>query len=235
MVAWPASASPSPTPPLPGVYLYDLGSTHGTFLNKERIPAKVRPRAAATHVGARPHPLLALGKEYVRLEVGCQFQTGTSSRAYVLAAPEESSDEEGDGGAELEGDGADDAEREQRRQEVRSRRVDVVRMEPAAALTRAWPVARALEAAARPAGEAGEARPGRGGAGGRHFVGPGRERGGAGGGRRRRGGRRQRHRLPRGRDVTAQGNGGACEWRVATSIALALSRGDSSHPLRPGV
>jgi len=48
------------------VYMYDLGSGHGTFINKKRIPAK----------------------EYVELMVGDTFVLGASSRMHVLTGPD---------------------------------------------------------------------------------------------------------------------------------------------------
>uniref|UniRef100_A0A8C9P905 Solute carrier family 4 member 1 adaptor protein n=1 Tax=Spermophilus dauricus TaxID=99837 RepID=A0A8C9P905_SPEDA len=50
-----------------GFYLYDLGSTHGTFLNKTRIP----PRT------------------YCRVHVGHVFRFGGSTRLFVLQGPED--------------------------------------------------------------------------------------------------------------------------------------------------
>ncbi|XP_040848925.1 kanadaptin-like isoform X1 [Ochotona curzoniae] len=52
---------------VPGFYLYDLGSTHGTFLNKTRVP----PRT------------------YCRVRVGHVLRFGGSSRLFILQGPEE--------------------------------------------------------------------------------------------------------------------------------------------------
>nr|CAG4643765.1 EOG090X026V [Lepidurus arcticus] len=55
-----------------GWYLYDLGSTHGTFLNKNQC-----------------HP-----KTYYRLHVGHVFKFGGSSRLFVVQGPSEDEEEE---------------------------------------------------------------------------------------------------------------------------------------------
>ncbi|KAL3276335.1 hypothetical protein HHI36_011718 [Cryptolaemus montrouzieri] len=56
----------------PGFYIYDLASTHGTFLNKNRC----RPRT------------------YVRIQVGHMLKLGCSSRNYLLNGPEEDTEKE---------------------------------------------------------------------------------------------------------------------------------------------
>uniref|UniRef100_T2M5Q3 Kanadaptin n=1 Tax=Hydra vulgaris TaxID=6087 RepID=T2M5Q3_HYDVU len=55
-----------------GFYLFDLGSTHGTFLNKEKIKPKV----------------------YSRIRVGYQLKFGGSSRLYIIEGPNEDQEEE---------------------------------------------------------------------------------------------------------------------------------------------
>jgi len=49
------------------IFLYDLGSSHGTFLNKERMPPN----------------------EYVPLHVGDLFHLGASSRRYIFNGPDD--------------------------------------------------------------------------------------------------------------------------------------------------
>lgn len=51
----------------PGWFLFDLGSTHGTFLNKQQIPLKV----------------------YCRVRTGHVFRFGVSSRLFILQGPED--------------------------------------------------------------------------------------------------------------------------------------------------
>ena len=57
-----------------GFYLYDMGSTHGCYVNKERMKPKV----------------------YVRVRVGYQIKFGGSSRLYIMEGPSEDQEEEGD-------------------------------------------------------------------------------------------------------------------------------------------
>lgn len=57
-----------------GYYLFDLGSTHGTYLNKEKLRPKV----------------------YTRIRVGYQIKFGGSTRLYIVEGPEEDQEEEVD-------------------------------------------------------------------------------------------------------------------------------------------
>lgn len=62
----------SPTDERKGFYIIDLGSTHGTFVNKERI-----------------HP-----KTYVKVQVGHIIKFGSSTRMFLLHGPEDDRENE---------------------------------------------------------------------------------------------------------------------------------------------
>lgn len=57
-----------------GWYLYDLDSTHSTFLNKQKLPPRV----------------------YTRIRAGHMFKLGASTRLFILQGPEEDQEKESD-------------------------------------------------------------------------------------------------------------------------------------------
>ncbi|XP_068795671.1 kanadaptin isoform X2 [Struthio camelus] len=67
-----AGSPPAAAAAAAGFYVYDLGSTHGTFLNKARVP----PRT------------------YCRVRVGHGLRFGGSSRLFLLQGPEEDQESE---------------------------------------------------------------------------------------------------------------------------------------------
>ncbi|KAM9316890.1 kanadaptin [Gastrophryne carolinensis] len=68
-------AVPGPEPDQEtGFYVYDLGSTHGTFINKQKIPSKT----------------------YCRFRVGHVLKFGGSTRLFILQGPDEDQEAESD-------------------------------------------------------------------------------------------------------------------------------------------
>ncbi|KAG2468376.1 NADAP protein, partial [Polypterus senegalus] len=78
-----------------GLFIYDLGSTHGTFVNKKQVPPKT----------------------YVRLKVGHVLKFGGSTRLFILQGPES------DAEAECEQSVTELKEMQQRRQEELERKM----------------------------------------------------------------------------------------------------------------
>lgn len=62
------------------VFIYDLGSTHGTFVNKRQLP----------------------GHTYVKLKMGDMIRFGQSTRLLILCGPEEAEERDEEGEEEKE-------------------------------------------------------------------------------------------------------------------------------------